>query len=281
MQRQDKRRKKGRKLAEEENFSGQHLLRNKRIVQAIIGKASVHSTDTIVDLGAGKGALTFRLAEKAGKVLAIENDPAFAQKLRRMAEGYSNITIIEKDILKARLPVEPFSVVANIPFSITTPILKKLLDPPTSSFQKAILIVEKGAAKRFTAPLMRNPLILKWRMWFDMELVQVVSKYSFSPPPSVESAIFRITRKENAYVTPRHHDTFVGFAEYGLRYPDLPISEVLKGIFTPPQLRHLVKALGVDRHASICTLNELQWGIVFHTMLERVEAFRWPKRRRR
>ncbi|GIP30190.1 ribosomal RNA small subunit methyltransferase A [Paenibacillus sp. J23TS9] len=276
MHRQDQRLPKTKTGDEKSNLRAQHLLHNKRIVQEMVEHAGIQSIDIVVDLGAGKGAITWDLAEKAGKVVAIENDPAYAEALRRKSEAFSNVMIIERDIREAYLPKEPFHVVANIPFFITTPILDKLMDPPGSSFQGAVMLIQHGAAKGFTARLIRNPRLLKWRMWFDMELVKVVPKYHFSPPPSVDAAILRIRRKEDVKIALHHHHAFEGLAEYGLKYPELPVYEALKGIFTTTQMKHLVRNLRADRHAPICTLNELQWGVVFHAMQERVPAFRWP-----
>ncbi|BFH59511.1 23S ribosomal RNA methyltransferase Erm [Paenibacillus azoreducens] len=277
----DKKHRKVRKCLNEPNFSGQHLLHNPRIVRQIIDQSGIRPSEIVMDLGAGKGAMTFALAEKASSVVAIENDPRFAEILKAKSQAHANVAIIEKDIRLAYLPNKPFRVVANIPYAITTPILEKLLDPPTDFFQGAMLLIEYGAAKRFTSRPIRDPRILRWRMWFDLELIKVFPRTEFSPPPSVESAIFRIRRKADPYVQIRHHRHFAGFAEYALKRPELPIYVVLQGIFTPPQLKHLFKNLGVDRQAPICTLNERQWGMIFRTMLERVDAFRWPKLLRR
>ncbi|MFZ5969339.1 MAG: 23S ribosomal RNA methyltransferase Erm [Bacillota bacterium] len=277
MNRQDKGHRKVRKWRSGPNFSGQHLMHNKEIIKEIIKQAQIKSKDTVIDLGAGKGALTFPLAEKAGKVLAVENDPAFAEILRRKAADYSNITIIEKDILKLNLPQTPFYVVANIPYAITTPILEKLLNKPTNALQGAMIMVEKGAAKRFTANPIMDSRILRWRMWFDIELARVVSRDNFSPPPKVDSAVLRIKGKNNPKVSPKQHLQFMGLAENGLKYPQWPICEALKSIFTPPQMNRLMKNIGMDRDTPICLLSEEQWGDVFHTVIQYVEPFRWPK----
>lgn len=279
--RQDKRHAGMRGTGPDAHYCGKHLLLNERIVREMMDKAKIRPTDTVVDLGAGTGAFTFVLAEKAGRVVAIENDPEFADMLRRKSKGHANITIVERDIRKAYLPKQPFCVVANIPFSITTPILKKLMDSPAASFQRAALILDYGAAKGLTARLIRHPRLLTWRMGFDIELIKVVPKHHFAPPPRVDTAIVLIRRKAPPLVAPRHRPAFAALAEYGLKRPDLPLCEALQGIFTPPQMKYLVSCLGASRDVPVCAMNERQWGIVFQTMLERVEAYRWPRRQRR
>lgn len=133
------------------NFPGQHLIHSLRLAQSLVEMAGVESNDLVLDIGAGKGALTLPLAQKAGRVLAIENDPQFVQKLRDKLDNKSHVTIIERDILQVNLPRKPFCVVASIPYSITTPILGKMMDQPATPLKKALLVIEKGAAKRFTA----------------------------------------------------------------------------------------------------------------------------------
>ncbi len=279
--RQDKKHRKVRKCKSEPNFSGQHLLHNKQIIRQIIKAAQIKSKDTVIDLGAGKGALTLDLAKKAKRVIAIENDMDFAEILREKVKDYPNITVIENDILKYRFPRSPFYVVSNIPYAITTPIMEKLLDKPVNALQGAVITMEKGAAKRFTKVPVTDPRILVWRIWFQMEIVRVVSKNNFSPPPKVDSAVLKIRRRVNPLIQPEQYLQFRGLAQYGLKYPELPIYKALAGVFTPAQIKQLVKELGVDREMPVYLLDQYQWGTVFQTMVQYVEVFRWPKPEKR
>lgn len=278
MRKQDKSHRKVRKCKAGPNFSGQHLLHHKDTIRRIIDLAKIKHQDTVLEIGPGKGALTVSLAEKAEKVIAIEYDKDFIEILQRKLALAPNVHIIERDFLEAHLPRKPFSVVANIPYAITTPILEKLLGEPTNSLQQAVLMMEKGAAKRFTAYPITNPKILKWRMWYRMELAFDVSPKYFSPPPRVESAVVKIERREGSQVLPRQHRQFMALAQYALRRPQLPVYEALKGVFTPPQIKYLAKTLKIDSRCPICSLKESQWETLFHTMVKHVAPFRWPQR---
>jgi len=261
---------------ETSNFSGQHLLINKFLINELVNLARINRGDTVIDIGAGTGAITIPVAEKAGTVIAIENDPASIQKLKSKINGEYNVKIKQVDVLRYKLPESPFSVVANIPFSITTPIFEKFLGNP-SLLQRAVFIIEKGAAKRFTSVPITNPLILSWRMWYDIRLVRTVAASNFSPPPSVDSAVVTVIRKENALVPLNLRGKFAAFASQGLRYPHLPFYEAMGKVFTPPQIARLVRELRVDRNQPICSLNEQQWGMLFTAMTRHVEPYRWPK----
>ena len=112
--------------------------------------ARLRPSDLVIDIGAGKGALTLPLAQRAGQVWAVENDTTFAAILREKTEAFPHVRVICKNILDCTLPKQPFCVVASIPYAITTPILDKMLHPH-SNLKRAVLLIEWGAAKRFTA----------------------------------------------------------------------------------------------------------------------------------
>ncbi|NWL87756.1 23S ribosomal RNA methyltransferase Erm [Paenibacillus sp. 79R4] len=265
------------KWKKESNFSAQHLLISKRLIHDMITLARIRPTDTVLDIGAGTGALTYPLAEKAAHVLAIETDPALIDRLFSKMQDRSNIRIKQSDFLKVSLPGSPFTVVANIPYSITTPIMGRLLDQPAVPLQRAVLLVEKGAAQRFTAIPVTDPRILSWRMQYDIRLVRTVSPHHFAPPPQVDSAILLIERREEPIVLTQHQPKFTSLAAYGLRDPRLPLFAALSGVFTPPQIAKLARELRVSREYPIGRLNEEQWGRVFHTMLQHVPPYRWPQ----
>lgn len=214
------------------NFSGQHLMHNKKLLYEMIDRANVSSKDTVLELGAGKGALTTKLSQRAKKVLAVEYDTKFVDILKRKTAMHSNTTIIHQDIMKIRMPKDKFVVVSNIPYAITTPIMKKLLNNPFSGFHKGIIVMEKGAAKRYTSKFVKNFYVLVWRMWFDIHFVKGISRDNFTPSPSVDSAMVMITRKKEAVIRQRDYLAFLGLAEYALKKPKVPIEFALRGIFT-------------------------------------------------
>lgn len=259
------------------NFSGQHLLHNKKLLNEIVDLASISTKDTVLELGAGKGALTTILNQRAGKVLAVEYDLKFIDILKRKTHQKLNTKIIHQDIMKIQLPKGKFVVVSNIPYSITTPIMKMLLNNPSNGFQRGVIVMEKGAAKRFTAKSIKNAYVLAWRMWFDIHYFKGVSRDHFSPPPRVDSAIIKITRKKEPMIPHKDYFVFLGLAEHVLKKPQFPIDFALKGIFTSLQMKHLRKNLKVHHETSVGTLSELQWGIIFKTMVQYVPRSYWPR----
>lgn len=262
------------------NFSGQHLMHNKHLIHEIVNLANVNKNDVVLDLGAGKGALTTVLSQKVGKVFAVEYDPEFVEYLQNKFVQNPNVKIIHQDILKLRLPKEPFVVVSNIPYAITTPIMKMLLNNPSSRFQRGVIVMEKGAAKRFTAKTVKDPYVMAWRMWFDIRYVKDISRKNFSPPPQVDSALITIKRKIKPLVSYNQYLTFWGLVEYVLKNHRLPVDFALEAIFTAPQMKRLKKTLRIKSDHPVGSLSEQQWAIIFETMVKYVPKYRWPKLRK-
>lgn len=263
------------------NFSGQHLLTDKRLIDRMIDLYRPGGPELVLDIGAGKGALTLPMAERGWTVLAVEYDAALASKLRERTAGYPNVRILERDVRTLPLPRRAFGVIANIPFSITTPVLGMLLDRPSNSFMRGLLIVELGAAYRFTADPVVDPRVLGWRMHFDLRIAQRVPRDRFSPPPRVDAALLRIERRPRPLIPAAGHTRFAALAAYALREPGMSAADALDGVFTAPQLKHLVRTLRINRNDPIGRLSERQWAVVYETMRRHVPPSKWPRRPKR
>jgi len=278
---QNKRRGTARSYSEEANFSGQHLLHNKAVIGRMIKAANLKPSETVLEIGAGRGAITFRLAERVSRVIAVENDPRFIPSLREKAADYPHVDIVQEDIRRMRLPTRPYCVVANIPYAITTAILDKLLGPQGQSFQRGVLLIEKGAAIRFTSDRTSDSRLLTWRMQYRLKVVGAVDRSSFSPPPRVDSAILSITRRSVPLLPLAQLARFSALADYALRSPRQSVYDALYGIFTAPQLKHVCRQARIERSQPVAALSEEQWGIVFKSMTEHVNPIYWPKQRKR
>ncbi|MFB9273712.1 23S ribosomal RNA methyltransferase Erm [Cohnella cellulosilytica] len=276
MRRHNKKHRTIRKCKSGPNFTGQHLLHNPRTIRRLIEAASLGPTDTVLEIGAGKGVLTFPAAEKAGKVLAVEIDADFADILRAKAAAYPRITVIQDDIREVRLPAGPFCVVANLPFAITTAILEKLLGTEGKTFQRGVFILEQGAARRFTQHQTLDPRLLKWRMIFDFEMRATVPRTHFAPPPRVDAAIVRIVRRRCPRIPAKEGKRFIAFAAYALSEPKRMAADAFKGIFTSVQLGTAFKNAKVMREQAVASLSLDQWAALFHAMLRYAPPYRWP-----
>jgi 16S rRNA (adenine1518-N6/adenine1519-N6)-dimethyltransferase len=170
---------------------GQNFLTDEAILDAETSYAGISTADTVLEVGAGPGNLTERLARRAGHVIAIEYDRQFRARLDRLSEAYGNVTLIWGDALAAALP--PFSkVVANLPYQVALPVMLRLLD---HSFDSGVLIIQKDMAQRICAgpgDAGYGRVSVTVQRLARTELVGDVPSSAFSPPPRVDSAIVRI-----------------------------------------------------------------------------------------
>lgn len=187
---------------------GQNFLRDEDIIKKIIESAELKSEDLVVEIGPGEGVLTEKLAEKAGRVLAIELDDRLIELLRSKLRNKNNVEIIHGDVLKLNLSeiisktfdnseLKSYKLVANIPYYITSAIIRLFLEtefPPREMF----VMVQKEVAKRIVAmPGQMSILAVSVQYYAKAEYLFEVKKQSFEPIPKVDSAVIRITRNEN------------------------------------------------------------------------------------
>eukprot|EP01133_Synstelium_polycarpum_P010263 gene10263-11970_t len=175
---------------------GQHLLKNPLIIDAIVDKSQLKSTDTVLEIGPGTGNLTVKLLENCKKVIAVEVDPRMAAELQKRVASTpyaSHLQIILGDFLKVDLPY--FDVcVANVPYQISSPLTFKLL-AHRPVFRTAVLMFQKEFALRLGA----NPgdslycrLSVNTQLLSKVTHLMKVGKNNFLPPPKVESAVVKI-----------------------------------------------------------------------------------------
>lgn len=190
---------------------GQNFLKDKSVVDKIIQAAALTASDFVVEIGPGEGVLTEELAKHAGKVLAIEIDknllPALKNKFSAQGGSASggknakNVSIINEDILKIdfkkivtdyELLVTGYKLIANIPYYITSPIIRLFLEAENQP-QEMILMVQKEVAERIVAgPGQMSILAVSVQYYAQAELLFPVSKIAFDPVPEVDSAVIKI-----------------------------------------------------------------------------------------
>lgn len=175
---------------------GQNFLVNPSVINKIVTAADIKSTDYIVEIGPGLGILTEQLAKNAKYVRTIELDKTLIPLLKRTLSPYKNIEIEIGTALKAKLPNEDYKLVANIPYYITSPLLKHFLQPKTPQ-EKAptliVLLVQKEVAEKICAKQGDHSILsLQTQIFGKPSIVTTVTKGNFHPQPKVDSAILKI-----------------------------------------------------------------------------------------
>lgn len=229
----------------------QNFLVDGNVVKKILKKADVHARDTILEIGPGPGVLTEALLEKGAKVIAVEKDHTFAEALQRFKNP--NLQINEQDFLKYPLEdlkgcFKNIKVIANLPYSITTPILSKLFSHH-DLFSSYTIMVQKELAYRICAkPNTKDysSISLYTSFYTDPEVAFQVSKNCFIPSPKVDSAILHLSSKKTA---PIDIDHFFQFTRAAFGQKRKMLSSSLKTFCDKEGIQEALYQIGLSKQA--------------------------------
>jgi 16S rRNA (adenine1518-N6/adenine1519-N6)-dimethyltransferase len=192
-------------------YLGQNFLFDPLILSRIVGAADIGPEDLIVEIGPGPGRLTRMLAERAGRVIAIELDYKLYERLKSELAGFSNVKLIYGDALKYHYEDLPeFKVVANIPYYITTPIIFRLLNAK-GNLKSMTLAVQKEVAERIAAKPGTKAygvlsLVVQYHAKPDLKFL--IPKEAFRPVPKVDSAVVHIRILDKPFVEVKDEKLF-------------------------------------------------------------------------
>jgi 16S rRNA (adenine1518-N6/adenine1519-N6)-dimethyltransferase len=178
---------------------GQNFLIDNNILQKIVDEANIKKSDTILEVGPGIGTLTQELANKANQVIAVEKDETMCKILKENLKDFKNIKIINEDILKFKNKEKKYKVIANIPYYLTSPLIRKFLEEGNQP-EEIILMIQKEVAQRICAKAPNiNLLAISVQFYAESKIIFNVSKNCFWPIPRVDSAIIKITPNKVSY----------------------------------------------------------------------------------
>ncbi|NQT31804.1 MAG: ribosomal RNA small subunit methyltransferase A [Deltaproteobacteria bacterium] len=247
---------------------GQHFLVDEEVLEVITSAAELTPDDLVVEVGPGLGILTEALARKAGGVIAIELDDKLAALLKKTLLSFKNVTIVNDNVLNiesgellAGRGVNPvYKVVANLPYYITSPVLRHFLEASARP-QVMIFMVQKEVAEAVAArPGDMSLLSVSVQFYGKPEIVSYVPAQSFYPAPAVDSAVLRIELYAEPAVAVSDEGGFFELVRAGFAAPRKQIANSLsQGLGLPRDviLPLLEKAdIASQRRAETLTLEE-------------------------
>jgi 16S rRNA (adenine1518-N6/adenine1519-N6)-dimethyltransferase len=231
---------------------GQHILNDPQILGDIADALAPGDTDTVVEIGPGRGALTALLAARAGRVSAVELDTALAERLRAAYADDARVTVHNRDVLDAPLGefagTDDFLVAGNVPYYITTPILFHALRVPRA--RRAVFLVQREVADRvIAAPGSEayGALSANVQALATATLVRGVPPGAFTPAPKVASALIRVEPRPDPVISDAEQRGFSEFviAAFGMRRKQMRrVLRTMRGI-TPDAAERALAAAGV------------------------------------
>ncbi|MBE6933277.1 MAG: methyltransferase domain-containing protein [Ruminococcaceae bacterium] len=234
----------------------QNFLTSSGLIHKLLRRSDLSSSDTVLEIGAGKGHITRALAARVGRVIAYEIDPRFAERLRGSLPG--NVTLYVQDFLQCRLPRQEYCVFANIPFSITTAIVRKLAlgtNPPRAMW----LIMEKGAARRLSGSPRHNVLSLLIAANYDLRIVHRFQREDFHPAPRVDVVMLEFRRRKVCDVRPEEFPAFAFFVKHSFEHGLFSSCSLL----THRQIRTALKREGLSQIEPGGEVRYIQWLCLF------------------
>ncbi len=234
---------------------GQHFLMHRALIEKILSVISPQPDELIIEIGAGKGALTFPLAERCHKLIAIEKDRALIPLL--LEKKKENIIVLEKDVLRLdfadllrdqEVPPGRVKLVGNLPYSISSPFLFKVLDA-RDFFRAFVFLLQKEVAERLSAqPGSKKyaPLSILFQLDYEVRLHMILKPGAFSPPPRVESALISLKKRERPLYPIEDRRGFRSFLRLAFSQRRKTLVNNLKSYAAPlPRVIQILSYLGL------------------------------------
>ncbi len=244
---------------------GQNFLVDESALRQVVEAARVTPQDAVLEIGPGLGSLTRHLARLAQRVVAVEIDASLIPALQQVVGHFPNVTLVQGDILSLKLeqwlPEPDFLVVANIPYNITSALIRHLLEgaaPPRC----LVLTVQREVAERICAlPGDMSLLALSVQVYGRPEITAHIPAAAFYPPPRVDSAILRIERYPAPLIPPAELEAFFQLIKAGFSQKRKTLRNALAaGLrLPPPAVVELLHSAHIDPMRRAETLSLPEW----------------------
>jgi 16S rRNA (adenine1518-N6/adenine1519-N6)-dimethyltransferase len=254
---------------------GQHFLNDRRILRRIVDALELTGTETVVEIGPGRGSLTELLVPLAGRLVLIEYDRALAAILRDRYAANPSVSVVEADVLQVNLgdvAGGDFRLVGNVPYYITTPILFHALERPRPN--RAVYLVQKEVADRIVAAPgseSYGALSANVQAVATAAIMFRVAPGSFVPPPKVDSAVVRIEPRDDPAVTQDEEEPFRRFVMDAFSMRRKQLRRVIRSVWqiSAEEADAIISACGLDPSARPETLSPGDFAKLVRTYSER------------
>lgn len=198
---------------------GQNFLADESLLSSLVNLAGIQPADTVLEIGPGLGHLTWELSLVAGRVVAVELDQRMVHVLKETMDGQPHIEIIHGDILK--IPLDQlnlpagYKVVANIPYYITSAIIRRLLEQEVKPIEMWLTVQQEVAERICAKPGKMSLLSLGVQVYGQPQLVKALPANAFYPPPNVDSAFLKIALYSEPLIPMQKIPVFFTLAKAG------------------------------------------------------------------
>jgi 23S rRNA (adenine-N6)-dimethyltransferase len=243
----------------------QNYLRSPEAARQFLTAVRLPPDVLCLEVGAGEGILTTRLAAMAGEVIAYEIDEHLADRLRARVASRSNVRVVVGDFLAARPPSRPFQVVGNAPFSLTSPIIDWCLR--ASRMTVATLITQLEYARKRTGGYGRwSQLTVSTWPQIRWELRGTIPRTEFRPVPRVDAGILRLERRSEPLISTARQAAYRRLVQAGFTGVGGSVQASLRRTYPPDKVAAACAGAGVDRRTIVAYVTPDQWIQIFSAL---------------
>lgn len=220
-------------------------------------RARLSPGELVLDLGAGTGAVTEPLRRAGARVIAVECDAASVRRLRRRFTQADLVSVVDADLLTVPLPRRPFRVVANLPFGVTSAVLRRLLGSP--GLVAADVVVADGVVAAVGRARPPSVQVLRWAVRYELRPGRRVSAESFRPVPSVDAGVLVVRRRAHDLVREPQLVAYDDLVTRGLSRPETPWTAAARHRLTRRQLSRFAAERELDPVTPAARLGADEW----------------------
>ncbi len=264
---------------------GQNFLVDERALKKIAAAANINPTDLVLEIGPGLGSLTRHLAWQSQQVIAVEIDEKMMGPLHEVLQPFENVTIIRGDILTQDIPTlltrgaapnpaKTYKVIANIPYYITSALIRFLLEAEIKPTQMTLLVQKEVAMRICAEPPDLSLLALSVQVYGEPRIVAKIPAGAFYPPPQVDSAVIQIDLYPLPIIPPPLTDLFFRLAKAGFSQKRKNLRNSLSaGLnISKAEVEDLLQTCAIDPKRRAETLSLDEWQTLTHQYQQKSAA---------
>lgn len=218
----------------------QNFIKYPDLVADLLDASDLKRSDTVLEIGPGRGIITNQLLKRVTQVIVVEKDPILAAKLIELNNNSPKLKILPKDFLNCTLPVIPYKVFSNIPFSLTAKIVSKFLLSPTPP-DSMYFIMQLEAAEKFIGLPQETQSSLLAKPWYNIENLGDIDRSSFTQKPQVKIAFVKFKKRPICFIKEENKKEYRDFIIYGFHQWQATFLDSYQKVFTYTQLKNLEK----------------------------------------
>lgn len=257
----------------------QNFIKDKALVALLINNSGITGQDVVYEIGPGQGIITEQLLRVSAKVVAYEIDSNLYNKLKDRYIGDGKLVLHLGDFMDCPLPTGPYKVFSNIPFNISSAVIKKLTNANSSPVDTHLIVQKEAAAKIMGRPLdsKNSQMATLLYPWFDISAVHSFRKNDFFPAPRVDTLLIRILRRARPLIGLFEKKLFDDFVVYTYSQFKPNVLEGLASIFGAKQLSLILHKIGIPDTARPTEIEPAKWVELFNAFMSGVDRFHQRK----